>query len=135
MVKPRRPASFSEILDAVMATPAAEPSSEEPRIRADGTLFAPDGYSYTKTVSDISSASAFKAATDGARVAWDYCGCGGYCTPRWFDEADVAGMVAAGRPNIRRTKRAHGSIAEYRSETGRVLLLVQRDVQWGNFLA
>jgi hypothetical protein len=133
---PRRQPSFSEILAEVKATPAAPVSdSEQPGIHADGKVVAPDGRAYAKTASDISSAAAFEAAAEGAQVAWDPCGCGGYCGLNWFDEADVARMVALGRPNIRRTKKAHCSIAEYRSEDGRVLLLVEEDVRWGDFLA
>jgi hypothetical protein len=43
-------------------------------------------------------------------------------------------MVSSGRPTIRRTKRAHGSIAEYRSADGQVLLLVEGAVRWGGVL-
>ncbi|KQY42851.1 hypothetical protein [Cellulomonas sp. Root137] len=136
MVTQRRQPSFSEIVDAVKATPAATPpESDRPGVRADGQIIDPLGRAYTETARDISSAAAHDAAAAGAQVAWDPCGCGGYCGLRWFDVVDVARMVVAGRPNIRRTKKAYGSISEYRGEDGRVLLLVEADVRWGDFLA
>ncbi|MCC2317917.1 hypothetical protein [Cellulomonas chengniuliangii] len=136
MVTQRRKPSFSEIVDAVRATPAAPASdSGQPGIYADGKVVAPGGRAYTKIASDISSAAAFEAAAEGAQVVWDPCGCGGYCGLTWFGEADVARMVASGRPNIRQTKKARGSIAEYRSEDRRVLLLVEDAVRWGDLLA
>ncbi|WP_421732449.1 hypothetical protein [Cellulomonas sp.] len=136
MVTRRRQPSFSEIVDAVKATPATpDPGADKPGVHADGTVVAPGGRAYTVAAHDISSAAAFDAAAAGAQVAWDPCGCNGYCGLTWFDEAEVARMVAEGRPQIRRTKKAYGSIAEYRSEDGRVLLLVEESVRWGDFLA
>ncbi|WP_456845656.1 hypothetical protein [Cellulomonas sp. P5_C6] len=132
----RRQPSFREIVDAVKATPAAPvPDSHDPGIRTDGSVVAPGGRVYSKTGSDISSAAAFEAAAAGAQVAWDCCGCGGYCALRWFDEAEVTRMVAAGPPTIRRTKKAYGSISEYRSHDGHVLLLIEVDVRWGDLLS
>ncbi|MGY4643674.1 hypothetical protein [Cellulomonas sp. URHB0016] len=136
MVTRRRQPSFRDIVDAVKATPAATSSEpDEPGLYTDGRLVAPGGHLYTRAAGEISSADAFHAAAAGAQVAWDPCGCGGYCGLRWFDEADVAAMVALGRPNIRRTKKSRGSISEYRSEDGRGLLLMEGDVRWGDFLA
>ncbi|KQY23278.1 hypothetical protein ASD16_12035 [Cellulomonas sp. Root485] len=135
MARQRREPSFQEVVDALKATPTASTAiPEAPGIYADGTVIAPDGRAYLEVASDVSSAVAFDAAAAGAQVVWDSCGCGGYCALTWFDEAEVARMVASGRPTIRRTKKAYGSIAEHRSADGRALLLVERDVRWGSVL-
>jgi hypothetical protein len=131
MVMQRRQPSFRDIVAAVKATPQAWPANAvEP-----GTVLAPGGRTHRETVDELSAAAAFDAAAAGALVAWDPCGCNGYCGLIWFDRADVARMVAAGRPHIRRTKKAFGSIAEYRSDDGHVLLLVEQRVRWGGFLS
>ena len=119
----------------MQATPRPVPDQTQPGFQADGSVVAPDGRTYRSSARDISAADAFTAAAAGARVAWDPCGCGGYCGLTWFDEADVARMVTAGRPQIRRTKKARGAISEYRSDHGRVLLLAEEAVRWGSFLA
>ena len=136
MVTQRRQPSFSEIVDAVKSSPqGVPPVPTEPGVYPDGIVLAPGGRRYVVAATDISPADAWADAAAGAIAAWDPCGCGGYCGLTWFDEADVAGMAAAGRPTIRRTKRAHGSISEYRSDDGRILLLVEGDVRWGEFFA
>lgn len=136
MAKPRRGPSFSDTVDAVKAASMAEsPRSIEPGIQPDGKVVAPGGRSYEMAASDISSAVALAAASSGALVAWDSCGCGGGCELTWFNDDDVAHMATAGRPLIRRTKKAYGSISEYRSGDGRVLLLVEETVRWGPFFA
>ena len=133
MANQRREPSFQQMVDELKATPSV-PTAEAPGICADGRVITPAGRVYLKRVGDISSADAFDAAAAGAQLAWDACGCNGYCGLTWFDEAEVARMVASGRPTIRRTKKAYGSIAEYRSDDGRVLLLVEQDVRWGDLL-
>lgn len=136
MVKQRRQPSFSEIVDAVKSSPqVVPPEPTETGMYPDGTVLAPDVRRYRMAATDIPPDDAWAAAAAGAIAAWDPCGCGGYCGFTWFDEADVVGMAALGRPTIRRTKRAHGSISEYRSADGRILLLVGGDVGWGDFFA
>ncbi|ROS21803.1 hypothetical protein [Cellulomonas sp. PhB150] len=136
MGKQRRQPSFSEIVDAVKSSPqVVPPEPTEPGIYPDGTVLAPDRRRYVMATTDISSDYARAAGAGGAIAAWDPCGCGGFCGLTWFDEADVARMAASGRPTIRRTKRAHGSISEYRSDDGRIVLLVEGDVRWGEFFA
>jgi hypothetical protein len=136
MSSKRREPSFQQVVDALRATPTVTPSAPEaPGIRANGRVITPEQRAYVQVARDISSAAAFDAAAAGARLAWDPCGCNGYCGLSWFDEAEVARLVASGRPTIRRTKKADGSISAYRSEDGRVLLLAEQDVRWGDALA
>lgn len=136
MVSQRREPSFRAIVEAVKATPqVAPPDRVQPGIDADGTVVAPGGRTYRRTARDISAADAFTAAAAGAQLAWDPCGCGGYCGLTWFDEATVARMVVAGRPHIRRTKNGRGAISTYRSDDGHILLLAEDTVRWGSYLA
>jgi len=133
--QPRQP-SFSEIVDAVKSSPrVVAPEPTEPGVYPDGSVLAPGGRRYLRVAIDISPDGAWTAASAGAIAAWDPCGCGGYCGLTWFDESDLAGMAVSGRPTIRRTKRAYGSISEYRSDDGRPLLFVEGDVRWGDFFA
>lgn len=128
--------SFAEIVEQVKNSPQPPaPVYDAPGLHPDGTLVDADGRTYRQVSEEVSSARAFDLAARGAAVAWDSCGCGGYCGFTWYDREAVARMVAAGRPEIRRTKRARGSIAEWLGEDGGSLLLAEGAVRWGELLA
>jgi len=95
----------------------------------------PDGVRWTMSRQSISAGKAQHLAEAGAAVAWDPCGCGGYCGFDWFTGDQTAQMVAAGTPTVRNTKRRRGNISLWVSEDERLLVVAEDNVRWGNLLA
>jgi hypothetical protein len=128
----RRPArqTFAEIVGEVESTPipAAEPTG--PGLGRDGVFTDPVGRQYTCVAEDLSPGRALELATAGAVVVWDPCGCEGYCAYEWFSAEEVRDMVASGPPSIRNNRRHRGTISEWRSASGAVLLLAEEAVTW-----
>lgn len=85
-------------------------------------LTDPEGTRWVKRRANISAGAAHALVKQGARVAWDPCGCGGYCGFTWFSAAEAALLVAAGTPTIRNTKRRHGNLSEWVADEGVSLL-------------
>lgn len=92
------------------------------------------GRVYARINDHISGSRALELARTGAVVVWDSCGCGGGCGMDWFDEQEVAAMASSGTPDIRHTKRAHGTISEWRADDGAWLLLAEGAVRWSGKL-
>ena len=136
MARDRRRQTFAQIvLEASEPRPSAEPKPHGPGFTPDGEFVDQTGARYAQVAPDLDPAQALAIARDGATVVWDSCGCGGYCPLTWFNADDVAAMVASGSPRIRRTKRRHGRASEWRADDGRVLLLLEQEVEWGDRLA
>ena len=125
--KPDRP-SFADIVREVREQPAAE------ELRQPGVV-DPTGTRWRPTQRSISAGQAHALAEKGAHVAWDPCGCGGYCGFTWFSSDDTTRLVAAGTPTVRNTKRHRGNISEWQSDDGRVLVVAEDAVRWSDLLA
>jgi hypothetical protein len=94
----------------------------------------PSGKRWHRDEAEVSPARALELAGDGASVAWDNCGFG--CCPfYWYTPEDVARMVAAGTPEVRRTKRRRGSLGVWTSGDGDVLVVAEGAVQWGDVIS
>src|SRR4051812_41503689 len=78
----------------------------------------PSGKRWHQHLAQISPALALKLAKAGAPIAWDPCGCGGYCGFDWYGAEDAARMVAAGTPKVRLTKRRKGNLSLWTSDDG-----------------
>lgn len=126
--------SFADIVRDVESTPQPIPEPKRPGIGEDGVLTDPDGREYRRVSDEVGPARALELATAGAVVAWDPCGCGGYCGFDWFNADDVSTMVASGPPTIKNNKRHRGNISEWRSDPGVTLLLAQDDVRWSDLM-
>ena len=120
--------TFAEVLREIEQTPAA---AERPS--AGGTT-DPDGTSWLPVAARIDPGRALSLAAAGARVAWDPCGCGGYCGFDWFSPTEVARLVAAGIPVVRNNRRKYGSLSEWASEDGRSLVVAEAFVRWADLL-
>lgn len=110
------------------AHPAGEESSQ------DNGVTDPEGARWRRTTSSINPRQAHALAVQGARLAWDPCGCGGYCAFTWFDAADVARLVAAGPPRARRTKTRRANISEWVGDDGRSLVVAEDAIRWADLL-
>jgi hypothetical protein len=95
----------------------------------------PSGKRWHRHEAEVSPARALELARAGTPVAWDDCGCGGYCGFDWYTPEDVARMVAAGTPKVRHTKRRKGSLSVWTSGDGDVLVVVESAVQWGDVIS
>ncbi len=119
--------TFADVVREVEETPTAP----EPRT---GGITDPNGTYWLPNKRQISPSQALALASAGASVAWDACGCGGYCGFTWFSPEQVARLVSAGTPTIRHTKRRRGNISEWASEDGRALVVAEDAVRWADLL-
>lgn len=122
---------FTDIVNGVKDTPSL-PSLPRP------SLIAPDGSCFFHTGRSLAPAEAVEMVAAGAVVAWDSCGCLGYCEIDWFAASDRAEFVRTGPPELRqpakRRNRGHGELTEWRTCTGDALVLASQDVRWGRFM-
>lgn len=93
-----------------------------------------EGVRWVQTNDSISAGQAHALVEQGARGAWDPCGCGGYCGVTWFSPDQVSRLLAAGSPLVRSTKRRRGSLSEWATEDGRVLVVAEDAVRWADLM-
>lgn len=129
--RPRSNPTFAAIVDDLRRHPTPEPD-----LRA--RLRAPDGRSFVETDEELTPEAAQALAAAGAVVAWDSCGCQGYCGLEWFDPARTARLVADGPPELvpssRKMPHVAGRLSAWRSDDGQMLVLATREVRWGRAL-
>lgn len=88
----------------------------------EGRLY--DGSAWFERVrGDLSLSRATELLQDGADVAIDPCGCGGFCGYDWIDAEGMARIRRIGGNRWRRVLRRTVT-DEWRAEDGRVLLLL-----------
>ena len=127
MSKRPRPSTFAEIVREVEQAPSEPVKDYSGVVDSSGTR-------WNQTDQEISPARALRLVIEGARVAWDPCGCGGYCGFDWFSAEDSRRLIAAGTPTVRHTKRHQGNISEWTSEDGHVLVVAEQSVRWGDLI-
>lgn len=128
---PRRPTFAEVVAEARAAVPAPPPAPPCPGWY-DGEIVERDGTVWVRVERGISVAAAHRLVVAGARVVWDPCGCGGYCTPTWVDRAGLVAMTAR-RPDVPRDRDA--SFDHYADQRHGVLVVVSGDVSWAGVLA
>ncbi len=124
------------------STPSGEQHNSAPAavapVDARPTLRAPDGRVFRETTAALDPAAAQELVAAGATVAWDSCGCRGYCGMEWFDRADNALFLRTGSPQFvapsRKVPHATGHLSAWRTDDGQVLVLASREVRWGGLL-
>ena len=94
----------------------------------------PSGRRWREHLRQISPARALELAREGASVAWDSCGCGGFCGFAWYGTEEVARMIRSGAPVVWSTKKRRGNISEWSSSDGGVLVVAEDAVQWGGVI-
>lgn len=119
---------FADVIREVRESPPAQ----EPVI---GGTVDPEGTRWLPSHSSISASQAHALVEQGARVAWDPCGCGGYCGFTWFSSDETARLVAAGTPDVRQTKRRRGNISQWAADDGRLLVVAEDAVRWADLMA
>lgn len=119
--------TFAETVREVQGQPVV------PEVDRSGAV-DPSGKRWHQHLAQISPARALELAMAGAAVAWDPCGCGGYCGFDWYGAEDVARMVKSGTPKVRCTKRRKGKLSEWTDANGGVLVVAEDAVQWGDVI-
>jgi hypothetical protein len=114
-------------LESSPSTPVGQPVDSSPR--------DPFGRRYDLVDASLSPGRALELVARGAAVAWDPCGCGGFCGYVWLDRAAVGELVASGRPRLPRKKDRWGRLSRWQADDGTDLVLAEADVRWGAHLA
>lgn len=103
------------------------------------TLRAPDGRVFREITDELDPAGAHDLVVAGATVAWDSCGCLGYCGLEWFDRTDNPRFLRTGPPEFvtprRKVPHATGHLSAWRTDDGQLLVLASREVRWGGLLS
>lgn len=127
MSKQPKGKTFAEIVQEV--------ENEPPVPVADHSgVVDPSGRRWHQQLGEITPARALELAEQGAAVAWDFCGCGGYCGFEWFGDEEVAALVQSGKPTIKAKKRSWGNISEWATNEGEILVVAELGVQWGKLI-
>ncbi len=133
---PRKPRpTFSDYVAELKAAPERVVTGKAGHFAATGELLSVSGEPLTRSLSSITPAEALEFASSGAAVAFEGCGCGGTagCPIRWFDEASVARLVAAGTPHF---VKGFGSPTWFDlwSGTTQTLVFAHGDVRWSDVM-
>jgi hypothetical protein len=97
-----------------------------------GDFFTPEGVIIRRTREEVTPAEAAGLVRNGARVAFEGCGCGGGggCIPLWPSSADAADAAAVGKPTFTDEYGSPTWIDVWQSEDQSVVFL-HGDVSWG----
>jgi hypothetical protein len=93
-------------------------------------LRAQDGRRYWMADARLSPRRAYELVAAGAAVAFDDCGCGGFCGPVCVDHDRLKRLVQHGPPRVRRKGKGIGALEEWRTDDGDLLVLARGDVRW-----
>ncbi len=125
--------TFAEIVAAVesdVPVPSKDSAISPGRFSGD-TLYDLAGHAL-REVDDhaLDPAEIRDAVLAGALLAWDSCGCGGYCnTLKWPDPESLLREASSAIPRFRKNHPAR--VTRLRGEGGDVLL-VAGDLRWGD---
>lgn len=118
---------FAEVVREVRESPSRP-------VPARNGVVGPDGRRWHLVAAELAPAEALARAAAGAAVAWDPCGCRGYCAFTWYTHREGERMVAAGEPVVRLSKRHNGGISEWATLDGQRLVVAEDAVTWGGLL-
>jgi hypothetical protein len=126
--------TLREIVADLDASPAPlEPDQVVPGKYSGDTLYDPDGHALVEAGERALTPDEVRAAVQGgARLAWDDCGCGGYCNEiTWPEPSALADAAAAGSP---RYGKNDGSHVRLLTGNGGDVVLAEGRVRWGDLL-
>lgn len=127
--------TFAEIVAEVDATPSSPvvAAPVEPGKYSGSTLYDPDGHALVEAGSrDLSPDELRAAVLDGARLAWDDCGCGGYCNAiAWPAREDLIREAHRSAPRFQKNTGVHVRML---TGNGGDVVLAEGRVRWGDLL-
>lgn len=94
-------------------------------------LVGRSGTRYRRAVVSVPGRLAQRLVADGAEVAVDSCGCGGFCGTGWLDGPDRTRLVRGEVPRIRKRDRSWSGIQQWVDDAGVPLVLLVGGVRWG----
>jgi hypothetical protein len=133
--------TMAQMLERLRSQPPALPPGgglvAVPDTRTGVDLPGPAGELFARVARDVPPGQAVTLLRAGALVAWDSCGCGGYCGFDWLDVDRRQSLLRADRPRVggRAKKGQWGTLSHWRSPAGTDLLLAENYVHWGTELA
>lgn len=131
----KRQRSFAETVAEVRATPARPRDVHPGGHNADGDLFDPAGTLLTRTRASITTADAKALVADGALLARESCGCGGWagCEIDWIADGARAALRYVSGPVLAGRRRTPTWIDLWEG-AGSVVVFAHGDVRWGDVL-
>jgi hypothetical protein len=130
----KRRKSFAEIVAEAKAEPTTERDIRPGGYNAAGDLFDRDG-NLLERIGEVTPSEAQRHVRDGAQLAWESCGCGGWsgCLPTWVED-DIRGALGDG-PTPQFTRRHHAPtwIDLWQGDGGPVIY-AHGDIKWSNAL-
>lgn len=122
---------FAAVL-AALPEPAAAPTARaRPGELAGAVLWDRSGREFRVAVAAIPGSRAQQLAGLGAQIAWDTCGCGGYCGRDWVEGEDLARFLSGPAPRVLSKDRSWSGVAEWRAGDGAPLVLLSGSVRFG----
>lgn len=122
------PPSMAELVASELNRPRAiDPKLLTPgRINHEGNLCDLDGTILSLLESDSSESGALAAVRTGARLAFEGCGCGSGCSPKWFESEEL--NEAADPPHL--VRGSAPAWIEIWASPGRQVVFVHGDYVW-----
>jgi hypothetical protein len=114
-----------DIVGQVRARPRVEERTFDVLDTTKEAFRGPDGRVFTVVERHLSVADVAGLAARGAWVAWDACGCHGYCDLDWFEPPTVAAVET--RPTLGRLADLSEWLCE---DDGSSLILATGEVRW-----
>lgn len=129
----KRRKSIAQILAEVEAEPRPKHDVSPGGYNSAGELFDPTGHVLQRVRRNITPAVAQQQVRDGAQLAWEGCGCGGWsgCVPIWIT-ADIRAALGTGlKPRFTGRHNAPTWIDLWHGDNGPVVY-AHGDVKWAD---
>lgn len=131
-MKPHK--SFAEIVAEAKAEPLPAREVRPGGYSRQGEFFDPSGHLLTKT-GQLNPSEARALVLDGAQLAFEGCGCGGWsgCLPDWTDSELSRQLAEASQPRLLKSD-APTWLDLWENDAGQVVY-AHGDVRWGDLFA
>lgn len=127
--------TFAEIVAETVATPTQESTKSFGIFDDAGDMWDPDGNRLHRIKSEITPARAREMVREGAQLAWEGCGCGGWrgCQPTWVSTAARLRLGEGSKPRFTNRYGSPTWIDLWDGDAGKVVF-AHGDVEWGDAL-
>jgi hypothetical protein len=96
-------------------------------------IVSPEGVAFARVTSKLSGARATEAVRAGAQLAWDSCGCEGFCDLQWIEPGRVSQVSSKQRMRESWRRGRPGAFSLWLSDDeAQDLVVATGDVVWGD---